>query len=303
MARYVLSHPRVVWEFEMQGEIKQMRAFSDADWAGCRRARKSTSGGSIHVGLHCIKTWSKTQAVIAKSSAESELYAVVKTACESLGMLSLLADFGEEYSATLLLDSSAAKGILERTGLTKVRHIDVNLLWLQEQAARDFMNLTKVDGNFNNADLMTKHLNKDKIEGHMQRMNLKYMKGRATIAAKLQSVKAPGARAKAERCNLAVLGARALREVPHDEGGGDRWSSRGADKRWVREHRSARLSLFTPCKVPRGPTKPAELQGCRTTRGVFADGSIFVLRDDWRDHEPHRLMPQAWTGTTTFEAC
>ena len=28
------------------------------------------------LGGHCIKTWSKTQAVIAKSSAESELYGV-----------------------------------------------------------------------------------------------------------------------------------------------------------------------------------------------------------------------------------
>ena len=46
-----------------------------------RRARKSTSGGSISIGDHCITTWLKTQAVIAKSSAEPEVYGVVPGAC------------------------------------------------------------------------------------------------------------------------------------------------------------------------------------------------------------------------------
>ena len=103
---------------------------TDADWAGCRRARKSTSGGSISAGSHCIKCWSKTQAVIAKSSAESELYGVVKGACEALGVRTLCNDLGFEVDISLELDATAAKGILDRQGISKVRHIDVNCLWL-----------------------------------------------------------------------------------------------------------------------------------------------------------------------------
>ena len=69
IGRYLKMHPRLVWKYEMQGKIDEITIRTDADWAGCRRSRKSTSGGSISRGTHCIKTWPKTQAVIAKSSA------------------------------------------------------------------------------------------------------------------------------------------------------------------------------------------------------------------------------------------
>ena len=85
------------------------------------------------IGQHCVKAWSKTQAIIAKSSAEAELYGVVKASCEALGTLTLVEELGSESTARVHVDASAAKGIIERRGLDKVRHIDVNVLWLQEQ--------------------------------------------------------------------------------------------------------------------------------------------------------------------------
>ena len=126
--RYLKGKPRLVWDFVMQDLIDDINIFTDSDWAGCRRSRKSTSGGAIKVGQHTIKTWAKTQAIVAKSSAEAELYAVVRGACEGLGMSALLEDFGTPSAMRLHLDSSAAQGILDRQGLPKVRHIDVNVL-------------------------------------------------------------------------------------------------------------------------------------------------------------------------------
>ena len=152
---------------------------TDADWAGCRRARKSTSGGCILIGSHCIKVWSKTQAVIAKSSAESELYGVVKGACEALGVKTLCADMGDDIDVRLELDATAAKGILDRQGMAKVRHIDVNVLWLQEQCAKKLVPLHKIPGEENGADLMTKHLANPVIVKHVKRLNLEYREGRA----------------------------------------------------------------------------------------------------------------------------
>ena len=85
------------------------------------------------VGYHCIKTWPKTHSVVAKSSAESELYGIVKASCEALGTLTLMGELGQEMCSRVHVDATAAKGIAERTGLDKVRHIDVNVLWIQEQ--------------------------------------------------------------------------------------------------------------------------------------------------------------------------
>ena len=66
--------------------------------------------------------------MIAKSSAESELYGEVRGACEGLETKTLCEDLGETMSIVLELHATAPKGILDRTGLAKVTHIGVNLL-------------------------------------------------------------------------------------------------------------------------------------------------------------------------------
>ena len=94
IGKYLKNNPRLVWKFDFQDAQDEINIFTDADWAGCRRSRKSTSGGTIMIGTHCIKAWAKTQAVIAKSSAESELYAVVRGAREGLGLKTFIKDLG-----------------------------------------------------------------------------------------------------------------------------------------------------------------------------------------------------------------
>ena len=80
------------------------------------------------LGQHCLKTWSETQAMIAKPSAEAELYGVVRGATESLGLSTLIRDLGgETLQIQLHLDAAAAKSIVERQGPSKVRHIDANV--------------------------------------------------------------------------------------------------------------------------------------------------------------------------------
>jgi hypothetical protein len=86
------------------------------------------------------------------------------------------------------MDATADQGIIDRQGLSKVRHLDVNLLWLQEQLARVKVPLIKVPGPENSADLMTKHLMAEMIRRHTIRMSLEFRDGRSQKAANLQSV-------------------------------------------------------------------------------------------------------------------
>ena len=121
LGQYLKGRPRLVWNFQMQSHCTSLDVYTDSDWAGCRKTRKSTSGGAIMLGGHCLKTWPKTQAIIAKSSAEAELYDVVRGATEALGMCTLIKDLGgEELQIELHLDATAAKGMIERRGLSKV---------------------------------------------------------------------------------------------------------------------------------------------------------------------------------------
>ena len=78
LGRYLVSKPRAVLEFPWQEPQQSVRIYADADWAGCKESRKSTTVGAIMLGKHALKTWSKTQTLIALSSGESELYSALK---------------------------------------------------------------------------------------------------------------------------------------------------------------------------------------------------------------------------------
>jgi len=60
-----------------------MEGFSDADWAGNRSDRRSTSAYCIFVGGNLV-TCSKKQAIVARSSAEAEYRAMAHTAFEMM---------------------------------------------------------------------------------------------------------------------------------------------------------------------------------------------------------------------------
>ena len=307
IGRYLKTHPRLVWKYRLQGEQLELTVKTDADWAGCRRARKSTSGGCISIGDHCIKAWSKTQNVIAKSSAESELYGVVKGACEALGLKTLCADMGSDVGVRLELDATAAKGILDRQGMAKVRHIDVNCLWLQEQCAKKIVPLNKIPGEENGADLMTKHLAAAVIDKHIKQLNLEFREGRAAKAAKLHSLETrrrSGLR-KAER--LKKVEEKEVKAFSHlgKLSGMDYWSERGELGRWVRVHVTPRLTKFLPMDAPedggrnKGPGRKTRLMASRLSQGTCNDGTRFREDDDWTTSKGCSSM-RPWTGKTVF---
>ena len=89
-------------EYAFNGIGSRITTYSDSDWAGDRQSRKSTSGGCSMLGNHLIKSWSSNQSIIALSSGEAELYAITKAACQTIGLVALAEDFGEELSGLVI---------------------------------------------------------------------------------------------------------------------------------------------------------------------------------------------------------
>ena len=154
--------------FRYQDEVKKMHVWVDTDYAGCRKTRRSTSGGILMLGEHLIKGWSVTQAVIALSSGEAEYYGIVKGSSVGLGAHSVLRDLGSSVRVCVMTDSSAAKGMASRKGLGKVRHVEVNQLWVQQKVSSGEIELRKVDGVNNLADALTKHVEHESIQKHLK---------------------------------------------------------------------------------------------------------------------------------------
>ena len=107
---------------------------------------------------------SKTQACVALSSGEAELYAINKGVAEGIGLRNLISELGRRCKVRLSTDSSAAKSFVARRGLGRMRHIEVRDLWLQQEVAKGLVEVRKIPGETNPADLMTKHLLREALD-------------------------------------------------------------------------------------------------------------------------------------------
>ena len=145
LGRYVHGHRRLAYHYPWQS-VSRVDTYSDTDWAGCLKTRKSTSGGCLMLGSHLIKSWSSTQASVSLSSGEAEFYGVVKASGVSLGYQALLKDVGISLPIRVWTDSSATMGIYGRQGLGKLRHVDTQCLWIQQRVRDGSVELCKVRG-------------------------------------------------------------------------------------------------------------------------------------------------------------
>ena len=176
-------------QFNYQGKYKHVDVWTDSDWAGDRLERKSTSGGVVRLGEHCVKMWSSTQKSIALSSGEAEFYALVKGGSIGIGTSSMLSDLGITVDSRMHIstDSSAAKGICNRRGLGKIRHIDVHMLWIQEKVQKGEIIIKKVPGESNISDALTKHVDVVKMTQHLQNTGQCILSGRHTLMPSVTS--------------------------------------------------------------------------------------------------------------------
>ncbi len=186
LCRYLVGLPRLVHVYRWQ-VATAIDVYTDTDWNGCPRTRKSTSGGCVLLGSHTIKTWSSTQASVALSSGEAEFNGVVRGSGVGLGYRSLLRDLGHELPLRVWTDSSAALGICSRQGLGKLRHLDTHTLWVQQAVRTKQVDLRKIDGAVNPADLFTKHsLTRERMIALTRLFDAEYRGGRAASAAQVR---------------------------------------------------------------------------------------------------------------------
>ena len=54
IGRYLKGRPRLIWKYGWQSPQDVIDVHCDANWAGCRKSRKSSSGGTVQIGSHLI---------------------------------------------------------------------------------------------------------------------------------------------------------------------------------------------------------------------------------------------------------
>ena len=157
--------------YEQPIEKFNVVALSDSDWAGDLRSRRSTTGAVIKAGEHTILVKGTSQKIVALSSCESEFYGTRRTATHAEFVRGVMAFWGfEARKVKLMVDSSAAKAMSERKGVGANRHVQARYLWLQDKVFNKELEVGKVAGKVNDADLVTKVQPRATIHAHLQRL-------------------------------------------------------------------------------------------------------------------------------------
>ena len=141
---------------------------TDADWASSKDDRRSISSCAIFYGGCLLHASSGTQKIVSLSSGESEMYAAASGACDAVLIVGILSwMFDSFFQICLYLDSAAARGIINRRGVGKVRHLSCRSLWLQGRMADGSMIVSPISGLKNPADIGTKRLNVQRMKALM----------------------------------------------------------------------------------------------------------------------------------------
>ena len=92
LARYLKAPPRVVQKYK-RSNATELTVDVDSDWAGDKVQRKSTLCIVIRHGPNVIKIEVNAMKGISLSSGEAEYVAIVKGACQGLGIQSMASEW------------------------------------------------------------------------------------------------------------------------------------------------------------------------------------------------------------------
>ena len=106
-------------------------------------------------------------------------------------MRSAMKDWGVESSGVVYVDSSAALAIANRRGAGKLRHVNISALWIQEKQDLHQLEMRKVLGTENPADMMTKYLTRPVMDTHLEYLSQRRESGRARSGLDIQGKSAP----------------------------------------------------------------------------------------------------------------
>ncbi|KAK1384246.1 hypothetical protein POM88_021981 [Heracleum sosnowskyi] len=145
--------------YPRESEFKLI-GYSDADFAGCKIDRKSTSGSYQFLGDRLVSWYSKKQKSISTSTAEAEYIAAGICCAQILWMKNQLLDYGLTYSKIpIFCDNQSAiamTGNPVQHSMTK--HISIRYHFIREHVEEGNIELHFVSTDQQLADIFTKPL-------------------------------------------------------------------------------------------------------------------------------------------------
>ena len=160
--RYLRGSQRLGLVFCKDDLDTELHGYSDADWGGCLKSRKSTSGYVFKLCGGPISWASRKQTVVAKSTCEAEYIALSEACKEAAWLRRFHADvLGATADPTLRIGCDNAGTIAfaqnESTN-RRNKHIDITYHFVRDAVQRKLVNLYHCPTAEMPADILTKPL-------------------------------------------------------------------------------------------------------------------------------------------------
>jgi hypothetical protein len=139
--------------------------YSDADWAGCKINRKSTSGTCQFLGRSLVSWASKKQNSVALSTAEAEYIAAGQCCAQLLWMRQTLRDYGYKLTkVTLLCDNESAIRMADNlVEHNRTKHIAIQYHFLRDHQQKGDIEIAYINTKDQLADIFTKPLDEQTL--------------------------------------------------------------------------------------------------------------------------------------------
>ncbi|XP_073152668.1 secreted RxLR effector protein 161-like [Henckelia pumila] len=139
--------------------------YLDADYAGCKLDRKSTSGSCQFLGDRLISWFSKKQTSIATSTTEAEYLAAGSCCAQLLWIQQQLRDYGiKEQDSPIFCDNTSTIAITYNPILhSRTKHIEVRHHFIRDHALKKNIRLEYISTEQQTADIFTKPLPETKF--------------------------------------------------------------------------------------------------------------------------------------------
>jgi hypothetical protein len=171
--RYLVLTPNLgLWY--PKGSRFELLGYSDADYAGCKVDRKSTSGTCQFLGRSLVSWSSKKQNSVALSTAEAEYVAAGSCCAQLLWMRQTLKDYGYTLNHIPLLcdNESAIKIAYNPCEHSRTKHIDIRHHFLRDHAIKGDIVISHVGTNDQLADIFTKPLDERRFRELRSELNI-----------------------------------------------------------------------------------------------------------------------------------
>ncbi|CAJ2652909.1 unnamed protein product [Trifolium pratense] len=151
-----------------------LNGFCDADYAGDKIERKSTSGNCQFVGENLISWASKRQTTIALSTAEAEYISAAKCCTQLLWLKYQLEDYQvSSNNIPLYCDNTAAIHLSKNPILhSRAKHIEIKHHFIRDYVQRGIIDIKFVDTENQWADIFTKALSVERFDFIKKHLNM-----------------------------------------------------------------------------------------------------------------------------------